>query len=206
MDVEDFEWEPPSEAQMKLVQARRERSDRVAKLMGDYLLKGYKMLGITCPSCDTILLQDRQGANYCIAFTNQAAALAQARELQHVSSPRETSMVDSSTSHPLRGLNPVVQGLGPGLTSGCEISSSSTTDRGDFHTAGQLNNTTKVVVGGGGAGCNNCQRYVDQLVARLEWALQELTTSQTVEYSTQLCQLIKSCADAVSSVKSAFQS
>ena len=36
---------------MKIIQARRERSDKISKLMGDYLLKGYKMLGSTCPTC-----------------------------------------------------------------------------------------------------------------------------------------------------------
>ena len=31
---------------------RRERSDTISKLLGDYLLKGYKMLGSTCGECD----------------------------------------------------------------------------------------------------------------------------------------------------------
>lgn len=48
----DFEWEPPSEAEMKILEARRERSDKISKLMGDYLLKGYKMLGSVCEMCD----------------------------------------------------------------------------------------------------------------------------------------------------------
>lgn len=50
-DEEDFEWEPPSEAEMKVIQARRERQDKISKLMGDYLLKGYKMLGDCCDAC-----------------------------------------------------------------------------------------------------------------------------------------------------------
>lgn len=48
---DDYEWQPPTEAEMKIIQARRERSDKISKLMGDYLLKGYKMLGSTCPTC-----------------------------------------------------------------------------------------------------------------------------------------------------------
>lgn len=48
---EDFEWEPPTEAEMKVIQARRERQDKISKLMGDYLLKGYKMLGECCDAC-----------------------------------------------------------------------------------------------------------------------------------------------------------
>lgn len=50
-DDEDFEWEPPTEAEMKVIQARRERQDKISKLMGEYLLKGYKMLGECCDLC-----------------------------------------------------------------------------------------------------------------------------------------------------------
>lgn len=50
-DDEDFEWEPPTEAEMKVIQARRERQDKISKLMGDYLLKGYKMLSECCDTC-----------------------------------------------------------------------------------------------------------------------------------------------------------
>ena len=57
-DSED-EWAPPTEAQMKVIQAKRERSDKISKLMGDYLLKGYKMLATSCPICFTVELQDR---------------------------------------------------------------------------------------------------------------------------------------------------
>jgi len=39
---------------MKVMEARRERSDRISKLMGEYLLKGYKMLGTTCHECGVI--------------------------------------------------------------------------------------------------------------------------------------------------------
>jgi len=46
------DWQPPTEAEMKVLQARRERSDKISKLMGDYLLKGYRMLGVCCSHCD----------------------------------------------------------------------------------------------------------------------------------------------------------
>lgn len=36
---------------MKVIQARRERQDKISKLMGDYLLKGYRMLGDCCEVC-----------------------------------------------------------------------------------------------------------------------------------------------------------
>ena len=52
MDSDDFEWTPPTEAELKVIQAKRERADKISKLMGDYLLKGYRMLGTTCKTCD----------------------------------------------------------------------------------------------------------------------------------------------------------
>lgn len=93
-EVDDFCWEPPSEAETKVLQARRERQDRISRLMGDYLLRGYRMLGETCAECgvsrgtwgcrgagppgseprrltpvcpQTILLQDKQRKVYCVA-------------------------------------------------------------------------------------------------------------------------------------------
>ena len=65
-DSED-EWTPPSEAEMKVIQAKRERSDKISKVMGDYLLKGYKMLATSCRICLTVELQDKQGGKFCVA-------------------------------------------------------------------------------------------------------------------------------------------
>ncbi|KYO43765.1 Sjoegren syndrome/scleroderma autoantigen 1 [Alligator mississippiensis] len=64
---EELGWEPPSEAELKVLQARRERQDRISKLMGEYLLQGYRMLGDCCQDCGTILLQDQQKRLYCVA-------------------------------------------------------------------------------------------------------------------------------------------
>ena len=65
-DSED-EWTPPSEAEMKVIQAKRERSDKISKVMGDYLLKGYKMLATSCRVCYTVELQNKQGGKFCVA-------------------------------------------------------------------------------------------------------------------------------------------
>lgn len=67
MSDSEEDWTPPSEAQMKVIQAKRERSDKISKLMGDYLLKGYKMLATSCSVCYTVELQDRAGLKFCVA-------------------------------------------------------------------------------------------------------------------------------------------
>jgi len=64
---EEDDWTPPTDAELKVLAAKRERSDKISKIMGDYMLKGYKMLATTCPICTTIELQDRQGSKYCVA-------------------------------------------------------------------------------------------------------------------------------------------
>ena len=69
MSDSEENWAPPTEAQMKVIQAKRERSDKISKLMGDYLLKGYKMLATSCPVCLTVELQDRAGVKFCVACT-----------------------------------------------------------------------------------------------------------------------------------------
>jgi predicted HNH restriction endonuclease len=45
---------------MKVIQARRERSDKISQLMGEYLLKGYKMLGIVCDICEVNIAFDKK--------------------------------------------------------------------------------------------------------------------------------------------------
>eukprot|EP00088_Acartia_fossae_P070181 TRINITY_DN932_c0_g1_i3.p1 TRINITY_DN932_c0_g1~~TRINITY_DN932_c0_g1_i3.p1 ORF type:complete len:284 (+),score=62.65 TRINITY_DN932_c0_g1_i3:52-903(+) len=66
-DFEEDDWTPPTEAELKVLAAKRERSDKISKRMGDYLLKGYKMLASTCPICQTIELEDKEGQIYCVA-------------------------------------------------------------------------------------------------------------------------------------------
>jgi len=63
----DDDWEPVSAAEMKVIQAKQERSNKISKIMGDYLLKGYKMLASSCEDCGCILLQDKQSRLYCVA-------------------------------------------------------------------------------------------------------------------------------------------
>ena len=36
----DNDWKPPTDAEQKVLMARRERSDKISKRMAEYLLKG----------------------------------------------------------------------------------------------------------------------------------------------------------------------
>ena len=50
-----LEWRPPTEEERLRLEKQRERSNKISKIMGDYLLKGYKMLGSQCNKCQVIL-------------------------------------------------------------------------------------------------------------------------------------------------------
>ncbi|VDL60980.1 unnamed protein product [Hymenolepis diminuta] len=46
---------------------RRQRSNKISELMGQCLLKGWRMLESICPVCDTILFMKPDGNTYCVA-------------------------------------------------------------------------------------------------------------------------------------------
>jgi len=62
----DF-WRTPSESELEESKKRRQRSDEVSRIMSEYLLKGYRMLATYCPLCMGILMEDKQGRQFCIA-------------------------------------------------------------------------------------------------------------------------------------------
>jgi hypothetical protein len=43
---------------MSQLEKKRERENKISKLMGEYLLKGYKMLGSTCNVCGVSTLRN----------------------------------------------------------------------------------------------------------------------------------------------------
>ena len=49
-DGSDLEWVPPTAAEQKVINARRERSDKISKLMGNYLLRGKIFTHVTSSS------------------------------------------------------------------------------------------------------------------------------------------------------------
>ncbi|KAH3851287.1 protein ZNRD2-like isoform X2 [Dreissena polymorpha] len=194
---DDFEWQPPSEAEMKIIQARRERSDKISKLMGDYMLKGYKMLGICCPECSTILLQDKHGVNYCVAcmeldtdtdkddpVLSQAAARSQIRE------GTALDEVDTEGLSFLTRLSDTSLGASAALPE--RTSHDATTTLTSASNASKSNQYNLNL---------NFTDSLDALSAKILWATNELQKSNSVEYSIQLCQLIKSSADAIQSIK-----
>ncbi|XP_072514968.1 protein ZNRD2 [Salminus brasiliensis] len=221
-DEEDFEWEPPTEAEMKVIQARRERQDKISKLMGDYLLKGYKMLGESCELCGTILLQDKQKKNYCVACQeldsdvdkdnpalNAQAALSQVRERQLATQPLPQANGVLPADPPLS-----ITGLP--RPEHCEGAASGL--RGPLP---PLQPPTLPAPSGSPAFVPPASATLqatppppapphshpalahaeEAVLHKLRWATQELQQAVSVETSIQLCSLIRTCADSLRSIK-----
>lgn len=230
-DDDDFEWEPPSEAEMKVIQARRDRQDKISKLMGDYLLKGYKMLGDCCEACGTILLQDKQHKNYCVSCQeldsdvdkdnpalNAQAALSQARERQLAAQPAPQTNGDPSPA--------AVSIVGQPRPEHCEGAASGL--RGplpppplvppaaptpSFSPTPSVPPVPPAAPLAGPAPLASLSPALvavslaeEALMHKLRWATQELQAAASVESSIQLCSLISSCAQSLRSLRELHQS
>lgn len=222
-DDEDFEWEPPTEAEMKVIQARRERQDKISKLMGDYLLKGYKMLGECCDVCGTILLQDKQQKNYCVSCQeldsdvdkdnpalNAQAALSQVRERQlaaqspapsqatELNGVPSSSQASVSVPRPEHCEGAAAGGraaLPPPAVPSPSTPASSTALGPPRPSISPQSATLHPVL----------QEAEEAVLIKLRWATTQLQSSASLEASIQLCSLITSCANSLRSLKELSQ-
>ncbi|XP_023843999.1 protein ZNRD2 [Salvelinus sp. IW2-2015] len=227
-DDDDFEWTPPSESEMKVIHAQRERQDKISKLMGAYLLKGYKMLGECCEQCGTILLQDKQKKNYCVACQeldsdvdkdnpalNAQAALSQVRERQLASQPVHLDNGAPSSDTPLsitgqprpEHCEGAASGLRGPLPPPANPSPALTVTPSFLPTSTPsiqpVQVAAPIVAPAPHPALSSAE---DAVLHKLRWATQELQHSASVEASIQLCSLIRSCADSLRSLKELHQS
>ncbi|XP_070774016.1 protein ZNRD2 isoform X1 [Enoplosus armatus] len=222
-DDKDFEWEPPTEAEMKVIQARRERQDKISKLMGDYLLKGYKMLGECCDVCGTILLQDKQQKNYCVSCQeldsdvdkdnpalNAQAALSQVRERQlaaqspassqapELNGVPSSSQASVSVPRPEHCEGAAAGGraalLPPAVPSPPTPASTTAVAPTRPPVCPQIAALRPVL-----------QEAEEAVLTKLRWATTQLQSSASLESSIQLCSLIASCASSLRSLKELSQ-
>lgn len=220
-DDEDFEWEPPTEAEMKVIQARRERQDKISKLMGGYLLKGYKMLGDCCDVCGTVLLQDKQQKNYCVSCQeldsdidkdnpalNAQAALSQVRERQLAAQSPATTDVPELNGVPSNsqagGTVPQPRPehcegaaaggrapLPPPAAASPPPPASTTTVAPIRPPVCPQSSTLQPVL----------EEAEEAVLTKLRWATTQLQSSASLEVSIQLCSLIGSCANSLRSLR-----
>ncbi|KAI8482593.1 protein ZNRD2-like [Branchiostoma floridae x Branchiostoma belcheri] len=217
IDPDDYDWQPPSEADLKVIEARRERNDQISKRMGDYLLKGWKMLGTNCEECGCILLRDKQGADYCVACNelesdhdkdnpavSEVAARGLHREAQYATAAKDLASsgqepVINHVASPPRNVSQQedtvprnrLTSVNPiAVVSSAPQQVSSASQSHAYSPADEWGETTEV------AGMS-----VDAVQKKLLWATEELGKTSSIENSIQLCMLIKACAEALVALK-----
>ncbi|XP_065661307.1 protein ZNRD2 [Hydra vulgaris] len=85
-----------SDEEKSKLKAKRDRSNKISKLMGDYLLKGYKMLGTVCQKCQAILMQNKQQEIYCVGCEEVDKLIN--KDAQHFKLQNNISLADEKGS------------------------------------------------------------------------------------------------------------
>ncbi|XP_010794646.1 protein ZNRD2 [Notothenia coriiceps] len=229
-DKDFFDWEPPTEAEMKVIQARKERQDKISKLMGGYLLKGYRMLGDCCDVCGTILLQDKQQKLYCVSCQeldsdvdkdnpalNAQAALSQVRERQLAA---QAAAPPALPPAPAPELNE-----GPSTSQASVLVPQPRPEHCEGAAAGGRAllplpavpspttpaPTPALVPPRAPVSPQSpvipplLQEAEEAVLIKLRWATSQLQSSASLETSIQLCSLIASCANSLRSLKELSQ-
>lgn len=213
----DLEWKPPTEAERKVALARRERSDKISKLMAGYLLKGHKMLATTCKVCDTIELQDKQDRIFCIACTevdcqetskddpvlsivaaNRTLAESSERHINAESNPISTAVLDDIESQIVPAAVRNALNADPNeFMHRLPTLSTTTGGRGQPNTGAPTSTT------GGGLFEVAVHDSMDVVIQKLRRATQALAVTENVELSRNYVVLIKECADAIIALRRA---
>ncbi|KAJ8405779.1 hypothetical protein AAFF_G00312160 [Aldrovandia affinis] len=190
---DDFEWEPPSEAEMK---------------------------------CGTILLQDKQKKNYCVACQeldsdvdkdnpalNAQAALSQVRERQLAANQlplaNGTPPSDPSLSVPGLPRPEHCEGAASGLRGPllAQIIPATTLPAPPPPaTAPPVQPSQSPVALPIPVQHPTMLCAEEAVLQKMRWASQELQQASSVEASIQLCSLIRSCADSLRSLRELQQS
>lgn len=203
MDDNSDKWVPPTDAEVKVIQARRERSDKISKIMSEYLLKGYKMLGSVCDDCETVLLQDRQQKLYCVACSevdtehakdNPARSGSAAR--RQIEESQFTGSTEESSSSPRQQRQSTNRERG-GESS---VSNSLTANNGPHARRNDESSGNRPKI------TDDSVTHALQVVQeKMIWTSKKLSKNTSLDGSLQLCQLLKACAETYVALKEAQQ-
>ncbi|XP_068209775.1 protein ZNRD2-like [Palaemon carinicauda] len=210
---EDYSWSPPSEAELKVIEARRERNNKISSVMGQYLLKGYKMLAITCPICDCILLEDRSKNKFCIGCcevdddtkkdnpaVSEEAARKAVEEIQHRQcQDKEFSPVIKAEVKVLNQEKP--KSSLPGTTTALVSSSSVPTSAVEPQECSQGTQDSKSLTIHGIDISGDVTTAMFALREKLTWAGNQLSATTSVHEARNIAELISECCKAIGALR-----
>ncbi|KAM6995912.1 protein ZNRD2 [Passerculus sandwichensis] len=148
-------------------EAWRERLDRASRAMGALLLRGYRMLGSSCPECGTVLLQDKEQRLLCVSCQDPEQGHAAAAPPPGPPRPERCEGAAAAFRGSPRAA-PEPPGADPGAGT-------------------DPDGATGAAVAAARAA----------LLQKLLWAARELPRSGSVEGSARLCRLVRDCALAL---------
>ena len=166
---------------MSQLEKKRKRENQISKLMGEYLLKGYRMLGSTCNVCGTILLKDRQHQDYCIGCSEVDIQFTHNVNTQQ--RPRQFTQHDSLLNHDSKIENHT-ENAGPSYANETSLNVDNTSPSPD-----PKESLTTV------------DQAIFKLQERLMWAVNQVGNANSVEMDIKLCELISSCGNALKTLK-----
>ncbi|XP_019853701.1 PREDICTED: Sjoegren syndrome/scleroderma autoantigen 1 homolog [Amphimedon queenslandica] len=148
--------------------------DQAASLIGQYLLQGYRMLAEHCGECTTVLVQKQRNKPLCVLCEE----LLPERKTQTLTSTTDISKTDNEEpdSTACHGGNPPSPTPLPALP-------------------------PLVITDDDAKGHTSIEGVREILLKKMTVAARQLETSQSVEYSSHLCQLIRECANTIKSLK-----
>ncbi|XP_045106229.1 protein ZNRD2-like [Portunus trituberculatus] len=206
---DDFSWQPPSESELKVIEARRERNNKISSIMGQYLLKGYKMLAVTCAVCDCVLMEDRLKNKYCIGClevdadtkkdnpaVSEEAARRTVQEIQHRHGGEDQAHTSATSPSPSASFCQV-----PASTQ-C-IATSTTTTNGCQKQCARKHALTyaKMLTVHGTDLSENAAEAVAALRDKLAWATEQLSATTSTHEAQNLAGLITETCKAISALK-----
>jgi len=191
-DSDGSEWKPPTDAELKVIAARQERSNKISKKMGEYLLKGHKMLASCCSVCSTIEMEDKQGVVYCIAC-NEIDNDENAKDNPALSRTAASKTLAESAFK------------ATAATASSSISLTEAESEGAAAIMARLPPAAARAGSGSGstASLADVSDSLEVVIQKLRRVTQALAVSDNVEQSRNYVALIKECADAIISLRKA---
>ncbi|XP_069975644.1 protein ZNRD2 isoform X3 [Penaeus vannamei] len=203
---DEYSWSPPSEAELKVIEARRERNNKISSLIGQYLLKGYKMLATTCPVCECVLLEDRMKNKYCVGCSevdadtrkdnpavSEEAARRAVQEIQHRQNQDKES---SPILTPLSNQNIRVATTQSEPTALLSVATSTSESP-----PAQATKSVKSLSIHGVDLHEDVTQAVDALREKLTWASKQLNATTSIHEAQTLAVLISDTCRAISALR-----
>lgn len=160
---------------------KRERTDKISALMGEYLLKGYCMLGACCPVCATVLLKFRDNKEFCVACCEV-----------DVEASTDSNVPSNTTTQAVSGDRLSLPGQQQQhFKQQQTVPNTSQDARTSVKRELNLENSVED---------ETVCTAVKALQEKIVWASESLKASSSTEDSIRLCDLIRSSADALRSL------